>query len=54
MKDARGLLPDPLIKFMDRLRVCMRSKQLAYKPEQTYCFWVQILFAFTQCAAQKQ
>ncbi len=27
-------------KFMDRLRVFIRSKQLAYKTEQTYCRWV--------------
>ena len=33
-------LPDKPMRFMDQFRVFIRSKQLAYKTEKTYCLWV--------------
>jgi integrase len=40
MDDIRPNLPDKPTRFMDQLRVFIRSKQLAYKTEKTYCTWV--------------
>ncbi len=40
MYDVRSPLPNQPTRFMDQLRVCIRSKQLAYKTEKTYCYWV--------------
>jgi len=40
MDDIRPPLPHKPTRFMDQLRVHMRSRQLAYKTEQTYCFWI--------------
>ncbi|MFA0811997.1 integron integrase [Microbulbifer epialgicus] len=35
-------------RFMDRLRIFMRSKYLAYKTEQTYCYWVKDFIRFNR------
>ena len=40
MDDIRPNLPDEPTRFMDQLRVFIRSKQLAYKTEKTYCTWI--------------
>ncbi len=40
MDDIPQPLPINPTRFMDQLRVCIRSKQLAYKTEKTYCYWV--------------
>ncbi len=40
MDDVRRPLPDKPVRFLDQLRAFMRSKQMAYKTEQTYCKWV--------------
>ena len=40
MDDIPRNLPDKPTRFMDQLRVFIRSKQLAYKTEKTYCIWV--------------
>ncbi len=40
MDDVRPLLPRKPARFMDQFRACMRSKQLMYKTEKTYCYWV--------------
>jgi integron integrase len=40
MDDIPPPLPEKPSRFMHQVRACMRSKQLAYKTEQTYCFWI--------------
>jgi integron integrase len=40
MDDVRKPLPHNPARFMDQFRVFIRSKQLAYKTEKTYCGWV--------------
>ena len=40
MDDIPRNLPDKPTRFMDQLRVFIRSKQLAYQTEKTYCTWV--------------
>ncbi|MEE8056896.1 MAG: integron integrase [Pseudomonadales bacterium] len=40
MDDIRPNLPDKPTRFMDQFRHFIRSKQLAYKTEKTYCTWV--------------
>lgn len=40
MDDIPPNLPDKPTRFMDQFRVFIRSKQLAYKTEKTYCGWV--------------
>ena len=41
MKDVRGVLPKKPIKFMHQLRAFIRSRNLAYKTENTYCLWIK-------------
>ena len=40
MEDVRRPIDLNSPRFMDQLRVCIRSKNLAYKTEKTYCRWV--------------
>lgn len=40
MDDVRPPLPAKPVRFLDQLRAFIRSKQMAYKTEQTYCKWV--------------
>lgn len=40
MRDIPISLPDQPVRFIDKLRVCIRKKHLAYKTEKTYCYWV--------------
>ncbi|MFT7560401.1 MAG: integron integrase [Flavobacteriales bacterium] len=40
MDDIPHNLPDEPTRFMDQFRVFIRSKQMAYKTEKTYCTWV--------------
>jgi hypothetical protein len=40
MDDIPRNLPDKPTHFLDQLRAFIRSKQLAYKTENTYCIWV--------------
>lgn len=40
MEDIPLPLPDKPVRFMDRLRAFIRSRQLAYKTEKTYCIWI--------------
>jgi hypothetical protein len=40
MDDIPRNLPDKPTHFMDQLRGFIRSKQLVYKTEKTYCTWV--------------
>lgn len=46
MDDVRQVLPNVPSKFMHRLRAFIRSKNLAYKTEQTYCFWIKRYIRF--------
>lgn len=41
ISDIRPNLPLKPHKFMDRLRAFIRAKNLAYKTEKTYCFWIK-------------
>jgi integron integrase len=41
MDDIRPPLPAKPSRFMDQLRRLIRAKQLSYKTEQTYCYWVR-------------
>ncbi|NNC98422.1 MAG: integron integrase [Gammaproteobacteria bacterium] len=41
MDNVRHVLPKTPSKFMHRLRAFIRAKNLAYKTEQTYCFWIK-------------
>jgi len=46
MDDIPKPLPTHPSRFMDQLRAFMRSKQLAYKTEKTYCFWIRRYIRF--------
>lgn len=41
MDDIPKPLPENPTRFLDQFRVFIRSKQLAYKTEQSYCRWVR-------------
>jgi integrase len=47
-------IPKPLpanpVRFTDRLRAFIRSKQLSYRTEKTYCYWVVDFIRFHQMA----
>ena len=40
MEDVRRPIDLKSPRFMDQLRICIRSKNFAYKTEKTYCRWV--------------
>lgn len=40
MDDIPIPLPAKPVRFMDKLRVFMRAKRLAYRTEKTYCTWI--------------
>ncbi len=44
--DVPPKLPDNPTRFMDRLRVFIRSRNMAYKTEQTYCHWIRRFIRF--------
>lgn len=46
MEDVRAPLPPRPQRFMDQFRALIRSRQLAYKTEQTYCIWVKDFIRF--------
>ncbi|WP_444921907.1 integron integrase [Microbulbifer sp. CnH-101-G] len=48
MDDIPIPIPKSSSRFMDRLRTFMRSKYLAYKTEQTYCYWIKDFIRFNQ------
>jgi len=41
IRDIRGVLPEKPVKFMHKLRAFIRSRNLAYKTENTYCLWIK-------------
>ncbi len=53
MDDIRPPLPDQPVRFMDQFRAFIRSKQLAYKTEQTYCKWVSSYIRHHHCQHPK-
>lgn len=46
MDDIRPNLPSQPVRFMDRLRAFIRSKQMVYSTEKTYCRWVKDFIRF--------
>lgn len=46
MDEVRPVLPDKPVRFMDMLRVFIRSKQMVYSTEKTYCFWIKDFIRF--------
>lgn len=48
MDDIRHPIRSDSTRFMDQLRLCIRSKQLAYKTEKTYCHWTLAYIRFHQ------
>ncbi|MDQ2076749.1 integron integrase [Marinimicrobium sp. ABcell2] len=50
MDDIPSALPDKPVRFFDRFRSFMRAKQMAYRTEKTYCFWVADYIRFHQRA----
>lgn len=44
--DVPPKLPDNPTRFMDLLRVLIRSRNMAYKTEQTYCHWIKRFIRF--------
>ncbi|NHN39834.1 integron integrase [Pseudomaricurvus alcaniphilus] len=50
MDDIPGPLPLQPVKFMDKFRAFIRSRQLAYRTEKTYCNWVKDFIRFHKMA----
>jgi len=48
MDDVRPTLSHAKQKFMPRLRQFIRAKNLAYKTEKTYCFWIKRYIKYHQ------
>jgi site-specific recombinase XerD len=44
--DVPPKLPENPTRFMDQLRSLIRSRNLAYKTEQTYCHWIKRFIRF--------
>jgi integron integrase len=44
--DVPPKLPNNPTRFMDQLRALIRSRNLAYKTEQTYCHWIKRFIRF--------
>jgi len=40
MEDVRSPIRMDSPRFMDKFRLCIRARHLAYKTEKTYCYWV--------------
>ncbi|WP_045860151.1 integron integrase [Teredinibacter purpureus] len=53
MDDIRPNLPQKPVRFMDQLRSHIRSKQLAYSTEKTYCSWIKHFIHFHNRAHPK-
>ena len=44
--EIRWPIDSKSIRFMDRFRLFMRARHLAYKTEKTYCYWVHFYIRF--------
>ncbi len=54
MDDIPQPLPQKPVRFMHQFRAFMRSKQMAYKTEQTYCHWVRRYIHFHNLAHPRE
>lgn len=54
MDDIRKPVPATPHKFMDHLRVFIRARNLAYKTEKTYCFWIKRYIKYHRLKHPKQ
>jgi len=46
MDDIRSSLPHKPKRFMDQVRHKIRAKNLAYKAEKTFCYWISNFIRF--------
>ena len=46
MDDIRPSLPKIPVRFMHKVRNAIRARNLAYKTEKTYCFWIKRYIKF--------
>ena len=46
MDDIRSSLPHKPRRFMDQVRHKIRAKNLAYKAEKTFCYWISNFIRF--------
>jgi integron integrase len=54
MDDVRRPISRKSDKFMDRFRLFIRARHLAYKTEKTYCYWVFFFIRFHQLKNPKE
>ncbi|GAB2889978.1 integron integrase [Microbulbifer echini] len=54
MDDIPIPVPKNSSRFMDQLRIFMRSKYLAFKTEKTYCYWVKDFIRFNRMRHPKE
>ena len=54
MDDIRKPVPAIPLRFMDHLRVFIRVRNLAYKTEKTYCFWIKRYIKYHRLKHPKQ
>ncbi len=54
MDDIPRPLPEKPIKFMDQFRYFIRSRNLAYRTEKTYCIWVKDYIRYHQMTHPKE
>lgn len=47
MDDVRAPLPTKPVRFFDQLREHMRARNLAYKTEKSYCYWIADFIRFS-------
>ena len=41
INDIPPVIPNAPVKFMDQIRAAIRARNLAYKTEKTYYFWIK-------------
>ena len=46
MEDVRSPIKPDSHRFMDKLRLFIRARHLAYKTEKTYCYWIKQFIRF--------
>lgn len=46
MDDVRAPLPAKPVRFLDQLREHMRARNLAYRTEKSYCYWITDFIRF--------
>ncbi len=53
MNDVPHRIPSTPVRFMDQLRASIRARNLAYKTEKTYCFWIKRYIRYHQLKQPK-